>query len=1097
MKKKLVIPFLFLYAINFAQEKLPYIDFDEITKQVSVSSESGDFEKTLEILNTINKNDSTHCSILVTKSYYLTTLKKYDEAIAITDIGLKKNCGDLHRSLYVNKGVVLINQKRYEEAREVIEEGIKKYPKNSLLWYNKAVALEYSGKIPEAVSAYQTTIELNPFYRKSYLQLGNICYKQERISQALMCYNMYLLLEPDADNAFSVLKSLNNIVNTKNVNSRNSDIRISEDDEAFEEIDLVLSNRIALNENYETGNDINIALIKQNHALLQQLKDFSGNGGFWDTKFVPFYKWIQNQGNFDIFSYTISYSIENAKYKKIIEKNVKEISEFMDIYKSKWSEIIQNKKMLWQGNQSDITYKYIDGYVEGIGKIQNEKRVGVWEFYNNNGRLTANGNFNVSGNRDGKWTWFNQFEKISETAGYVDGKLNGKVLRYYENGKLEIDSNYKDDNLDGEYRYYNNKGALTQKKYYENSKLNGLYMSYFEVGQKLPEFKIQYENGQVKDKALEYYSNGSLYSEMSFNGDNQDGPEIKYYLNGKLSSEENYTNGELNGSYTSFHSNGKPMEVGQTLNGLNEGSWKSYYNDGTLKIEYAFNRGKLDGIYKYYDVDGKIYYEYEYRKSEVLAFQFFDKLGNTIKKGRKKGGEFYYTGYSPLGVITSEGLYDLKGGKKGIWKFYSTNGSLTEQGKYLDNKIQGDYTSYYKNGDIRTITPHKNDTLSGYYVDYHKNEKISTQGWYKKNNQHGEWRSYSLDGTLSIINFLHKGLLHGEQHYFSGDGKLSQISEYEYDRNIGDSYFDRNGKVFEKLNYDDKIGSYEKVTHHFNKKPKIKITYLNGIKNGSYTYFDFYGRKKTSGEYLNGEQHGKWMWYHDNGTIASTSTYVIGQLHGEYLSFYDTEQPKSKYYYNYGSSEKTDIFYHQNGNIDTSTQYKNDNPHGRKESYSSSGKLQLVRFYDYGRLIGYSYLNKDSEELPMIPLKNETRKVIAYYDNGKVSREMEYKNGDLINVYKEFYYTGQIASETPYEQGERHGTTKEYFSNGKIKKQKDYLVGTFHGATKEFHDNGILKKEENYSNGLKSGVFKTYDKNGKLILEENYFNDDITKSKAY
>lgn len=130
-----------------------------------------------------------------------------------------------------------------------------------------------------------------------------------------MCFNMYLLLEPDADNAFTILNSLDNIVKSKNENSRDSKIMLSEDDNSFEEIDLVLTNRIALNTNYKTGNEIDIALIRQNHALLQQLKDFSGNNGFWDTKFIPFYKWIQDNGYFDIFSYTIiSFEFHNNTY---------------------------------------------------------------------------------------------------------------------------------------------------------------------------------------------------------------------------------------------------------------------------------------------------------------------------------------------------------------------------------------------------------------------------------------------------------------------------------------------------------------------------------------------------------------------------------------------------------------------------------------------------------------------------------------------------------------------------------------------------------------------------------------------------------------
>lgn len=607
MKYTITLSLLLFSFINFAQEKLPFIDFEEISQLATESSESGDYEKTLEIFDRINKNDSAYGSAMVSKSYYQMALKKYDEALKIIDKGLKKNYGDLNASFYVNKGVALLNQKKYTEANEAINAGIKSYPKNSLLWYNKGVSLENQGEIEKAVAAYQTAIVLNPFYKKAFLQLGNLCYKQERISQALMCFNMYLLLEPDADNAFTVLNSLDNIVKSKNVNSRDPNIMLSKDDEAFEEIDLVISNRIALNTNYKTGNEIDIALIRQNHALLQQLKDFSGNDGFWDTKFVPFYKWIQDNDYFDIFSYTIAYSIENKTFKPVIEKNVKDIPEFMELSKSKWSEIAQENKTEWYGNTEELVYSYTDDYVQAAGKMNDDKTIGPWEFYNEHGRLTGKGNFDNQGKRQGEWNWFNEKGKIKETAVYSDGVLNGKYTRYYENERLEIDANYKDDNLSGEYKYYNDKGALTQKKYFKNGELDGLYTSYFNVGQELPEFKTFYEAGKIKDKLTEYYADGSIYSEMSYKQGKLNGNELKYHQNGELSTKANYVNGELAGSYKSFYSNGNPYEIGQSSNGYYDGSWKSFYDDGTIQSEYFYDEGDLDGIYKYYDYDGKIY----------------------------------------------------------------------------------------------------------------------------------------------------------------------------------------------------------------------------------------------------------------------------------------------------------------------------------------------------------------------------------------------------------------------------------------------------------------------------------------------------------
>ena len=1096
MKKYLALPIiLFCFTIQ-AQEKLPFIDYELISEQVAESSQNGDLEKPLELLAQINKNDSIYCTVLVSKSYYLVAQKKYDEAIAVTDEGLLRKCGDTERSFLVNKAVALLNQEKFQKALTVIEEGIERFPKNILLWYNKGLALESLGKIEAAVAAYQEAIILNPLYKNSYLKLGNICYKQELISQALMCYNMYLLLQPDADNAINILSSLDNIAKSKNENVRNPAINISPDDEAFEDIDLIISNRIALNENYKTGNDIDIALVRQNHALMASLDDFSGNGGFWDTKLVPFYKWIRDNDYFDVFTYTLAYSAKNENYKKIVEKNVKEITSFFDLFKSKYTAIIQTNKMPWYGQEESVTSFYDNGYMSGMGRMEQDHTIGPWEFYNANGRLTAKGSFDSNGDRTGKWTWFNDLGNPKEHAWYSEGKLNGENQHWYPNNQTKLLTTYKNGNLEGGYTAYNEEGALLQKKNFKAGDLNGAYQTYFQAGLDQPEVATTYAADEVQDKVVKYYADGSLSSEINFKAGKRNGPELNYYMNGKLSVDLNNTDGLMHGPIRKFYANGNPMEVGEAINGYNEGEWKTYYYDGTVQSDLNYKEGYINGLYKYYDYDGKLTYEYEYRKGEIIAYKFVDKNGQVLKEDRKKGGEFFYVGYSPQGNITSEGLYDIKGGKKGEWKFYNANGVLTYQGTYNDNKTEGAYRSFYQNGETQSITPYVNDTITGYYTYYHKNGKLKTQGWYKNNNLHGEWRNYSADGVLSVVNFYHKGSLHGEQQYFDGEGRNTGVSIYEYGNLVKDIFYDEMGTIFETLNYVTGAGTHELTINHFNGKPKNKLTYLNGVKHGRYLHFDYYGRKRVEGNYLNGEKHGAWVWYYENGSIESTSHYINGQVNGKTINYYEDGTVENKYQYDYGSSVNIDTTYYRNGKIDVTTEYENDQKHGRKTFYGPSGKLQLIRFYDHDRLIGYSYPDKQSKVLPMIPIKNESGMIRAYYDNGKISREMEFQNGELVNAYKQYYYDGQLAEDITYFLGEVNGLKTAYYANGTMEYQKEYLLGDPHGLQKEYFDNGQLKEESHYLNGNKNGVLKKYAENGKLTLEEKYFNGDITSSKT-
>jgi|TARA_B110000037_G_scaffold161297_1_gene182190 antitoxin component YwqK of YwqJK toxin-antitoxin module len=1095
--KKILIAILLVAKIGFSQEKIPFIDYTEIEKLATESSNEGSYEKTLKLLNKISKNDSTYFAVLSSKSYYLFQLKKYNDVIKVANEGINISHNGSKVYFYINKGVALTNLKKYDEAIETYNLGIKTYPKNYLLWFNKGFLFETQGKLNEAISAYKKCITLNPLFRKPHLQMGNIFYKQERTTQALMCFNIYMLLEPDGSGAFTTLKSLNNIATAKNSNKRNLDLELLDADDSYEDIDLVLDSKMAVGKNYKIENKINIALTKQNHAMIEQLKSFDGNGGFWNTKYVALHKWIGENNYFDDFTHTLSYSIENPIFKKIIQSNTKKITAFLEAFKIKWSSIVADNDIVFNKKIQKVSFYYNDSYVDAIGKMNNNHEVGYWEYYNKDGLLIAIGNYDDSGKKIGKWTWYHGLNKIKETAFYKNGKLEGKNIMLHKNQKLYVDGNYKEDELDGAYKYYNDKGALVQHKFFKKGKLDSIYKSYFIVGEKILEFYIPYKNGLIDGETLEYYANGEVYSKANYVTGKINGLETKYHFNKQKYSEVHYTNGNLNGSYKSYYANGQLNEGGQSLDGSYDGAWKQYYSNGTLQIEYVYKKGKLTDLYRYYDTDGKLYYDFMYRKGEIISFKYYDKEGIIIKEGKKKGGEFYYEGFSPLGVKTSEGLYDISGGKKGKWKFYSNNGILTNEGNFIESKTTGNYYEYYNNGRKKSITPYKEDVIDGYFTGYHLNGKMNVQGWYKNGSEHGEWRYYYSDGTIQSINFFHKGKLHGNQESFGGNGGLISKTKMSFGEFISEKFFDKDGKAFEQINYQSKDNNYSLVSKHFNGKTKTNISYVNGVKHGIYTEFYFDGNKKVTGNFVNGELDGLWTWYHNTGELETKMNYLNGKLNGDYISYYKNGTIENKYSYENGVDIKTHYNFFEDGTKNITTQYYEGNLHGRKEFYDPSGKLQLIRFYNHGRIIGYSYLNKKGEEIPMKELINETGVISAFYENGNVSKKMEYKNGDLINSYKSYYYDGNPEDEIIYLDGEYNGVKKEYFLNGKIHEEMEYNYGIKHGKSTEYYKNGKVKEEKSYLNGQINGVVSSYNKRGKLKKATKYFNDKIISVETF
>ena len=75
-----------------------------------------------------------------------------------------------------------------------------------------------------------------------------------------------------------------------------------------------------------------------------------------------------------------------------------------------------------------------------------------------------------------------------------NGKWDGTVVTYNENGQLLIKENYKDGKLNGNWTTYDANGQLWHKQSYKNGELDGAWVTYFENG-KLGG-KGNYKNGK-------------------------------------------------------------------------------------------------------------------------------------------------------------------------------------------------------------------------------------------------------------------------------------------------------------------------------------------------------------------------------------------------------------------------------------------------------------------------------------------------------------------------------------------------------------------------------------------------------------------------
>jgi antitoxin component YwqK of YwqJK toxin-antitoxin module len=1077
---------------------MEWVDIDKIWQEAADFESKGEYEDALAKINKIPSDDSSYISSLTSKSYYLINTEKYKEAIAVSEEGLKSKYQTFHYYFTLNKIAGLLGLEDYDKSLVALDEALKTYPKNHKLYYNKGVCYEGLKKYSKAAEMYQKSITYNPFYAKNHLRLAILCYDEHLITQAMMCLNMYLLCNPDGEGAFEILNSYNNMVKSKNDEKKHPGVSISKDDKSFEEIDLIINNYAALNKKYKIDNKILIPVIKQNHAMIGQLKDYEGNGGFWDKHYVPFYKWVDKNDLFNSFAYTIAFSVQNEKYKAIVNKNISKIKDFIPKYQKEWKRIAGENQEIIDGKKTTVQYLYNGAQIEGYGAYRENITVGKWIVFNGNGGIASEGTFDDEGKKHGKWNWYNKEGGISEQGEYEHGTLINEYLVYHDNGVLNIRAHYKEGKLEGNYKKYKTNGALIENLNYTDGEYDGEYLSYHDLGKGFIEYKIPYIKGKIEGEVIEYYADGKVKTKMNFKDNKKVGTSTVYYRNGEIDTKKEYVDGALTGDYEEYHYSGKLYQKGNYLDNNLTGDWQTYYDDATLATETFYVKGMADGIYKKYDRDGKIQNGYTYRKGEIIAYQFYNKKGEIIKEDKKKGGEFFYEGHAPNGNIINEGMYDISGGKEGEWKFYSENHVLETKQTLKENKLQGVSTNYHENGTIKNLTTYNNDTLEGYYSSFYINKQMYQQGWYHKGELSGEWLTYYADGKLKQRNYYTNGKSYGFSENYAGNGKLE--SKYFYFEDIikKEYYYNPAGELIEEINIDVDSADYNLTNKFVTGKLSSSYQMRYNKRHGKFISNYFSGNRYCDGIYFNGDENGYWKWYHENGKLYKEGKYNHGSKDGVWKTYHENGKINKESTYLSGAAIGTEKTYNEQGVLTQSREFKSNTEHGELNFYSEAlGKLQLTRHYNYGTLIGYSYLDKTGKKVPMIPITNETVKIEAYFDNGKPSRVMEVRNGNFVNTYKEYYYSGQIFEDQLYEDDERKGIIKSYFPDGKVMTEKEYFLGNLIGVSKEYYANGQLKEETEYANNAKNGFSKFYDASGKLIKEKSYFDGEVFSEKIY
>lgn len=1088
----------FLLTNARSQEKLTYETGTTLAIASRTLVDEKKYDEAIKIYQKILPNDSLYASSFVTIPYYHLLQEKYKEALETINKGLEVADPSTRLGLYLNKGISYEGLESYKRAKETYEEALKEYPKSYKLRFNLSIMNEKLGQKDEAFNNLIRTLEANPFFEKAALKLGNMYKEQNKRAQALLLYNLYLFLSPDSENSFAVLKMANSLVGTMN-DLDGKTYEITNDDTLFNTYNLIIESQLALKEDFKIESDLTIPFTKQTYAILNQLKKqpFEGDSRLWSELIIPFYTWINENNYFKNFSYTTAYSIENEDFKKVVEKNVDEIKEFLSLGYTKWTQLSSKDDIVIEGKTKHFLKNYDNGVITGQGELDDQGTTsGNWQYFNKQGQLIAKGKF-IDGKREGNWEWYYNTGNLKETGQYSKGLSEGIFETYHKNGNKKNRINFSRGEVDGAYVSHSETGALQESRQYVGGVMNGMRRFFYEADSDLVYYEYPIKDGKANGAYKEYYPNHTVSKTMTLVNGYSQGEEKSYYYNGQLSAVATYTNDSYQGPFTTYFTTGEVETTGFYTDGKFNGEHKTFFPSGVIREQSQYDAGDLEGSYLVYDRDGNLLSDFIYKKGYLKEYTFFNKKGVVLVSEKRKSGELYYKDYDTSRTLIAEGVYDVKGGKKGEWSFFNTYGVLKEKGIFNENETNGTYTLYYPSGAQQDVSNYKEGVLEGYEAIYYPFGQIKSQSYYSKGLREGRMISYYPNGMIQTENYYHKGNLNGDQRYYDVNGKLAASVLFDFGITVSETVYKKDGTVLEKI--DKRSSTRDFITYHYdNGKVLSNSSFKYGLYHGSHKEYDFYGNLRVEGIYVNNKLDGPVTSYYASGAIKDKRVYAQELLEGSYVEYYENGNVEDSTYYHNGLQKGLSKNYNKEGIKTGELFYVEGLLHGARSFYGEEkGTLQLMRYYEYGKLIGYSYLDTNGKELPMIALPQGTGKVVSYFSNGSKGRIMTYKDGLNQGEYLGYYENGKLERKHSYIDDAIHGDGFTYYPSGNLKTESSFFHGYKQGLQKSYYANGTIEEESMYTVGQRDGERHYYDEQGKKTKTEVYFNGKIIESQSF
>jgi MYXO-CTERM domain-containing protein len=158
-----------------------------------------------------------------------------------------------------------------------------------------------------------------------------------------------------------------------------------------------------------------------------------------------------------------------------------------------------------------------------------------------------------------------------------------------------------------------------QKKregHYKRGKLDGKWVSYF------PDGKLERENtyvdGVLEGRSIEYHTTGGKKEEGSVERGTRVGTWTLFHENGKPRKQTAYSDNSSTQRWTLFSEAGVRTHEGMFVNGRKEGLFTEYFPDGKMSVQGTWAESKKHGTWTTWDPSGNVVSKEEYLNGELV-----------------------------------------------------------------------------------------------------------------------------------------------------------------------------------------------------------------------------------------------------------------------------------------------------------------------------------------------------------------------------------------------------------------------------------------------------------------------------------------------